>query len=105
MSHPPSSSPRPQRISSNGGRHGAIPDSGLKVTVNVPCPLALLLLVDEVAARSVGAVAVDPILLAVLGLVLVVPHNIFLKLKYSVNAVTHGDWKSEKLMSQVPELT
>jgi len=39
--------------------------------------LALLLLVDEVAARSVGAVAVDPILLAVFGLVFVVPHNIF----------------------------
>ena len=36
---------------------------------------------DEVAARSVGAVAVDPILLAVLGLVFVVSHNILLKLK------------------------
>ena len=97
MSHPPSSSPRPQRISSNGGRHGAIPDSGLKVTVNVPCPLALLLLVDEDAARSVGAVAVDPILLAVLGLVLVVPHNIFLKLKYSISVITHSDGKVRNL--------
>ena len=38
-------------------------------------------LVDEVAARSVGAVAVDPVLLAVLGLVFVVSHNILLKLR------------------------
>ena len=85
--HPPSSSPRPQRISSNGGRHGAIPDSGLKVTVNVPCPLALLLLVDEDAARSVGAVAVDPVLLAVLGLVLVVSHKILLKMICEFNTI------------------
>ena len=74
----------------HGGRHGAVPDGGLKVAADVPCPLALLLLVDEVAARSVGAVAVDPILLAVLGLVFVVSHNIFLKLKYSVNAVVNA---------------
>ena len=38
-----------------------------------------LLLVDEVAARSVGAVAVDPVFLAMLGLVFVVSYNILLK--------------------------
>ena len=86
----------------HSGRHGAVPDGGLGGATEVTGLLALLLLVDEVAARSVGAVAVDPILLAVLGLVLVVPHNIFLKLKYSINAITHSDWKSEKLMSQIP---
>lgn len=62
-------------------RHGSAPDGGLRGAVEVPGLLALLLLVDEVAARSVGAVAVDPVLLTVLGLVLVVSHNILLKLK------------------------
>ena len=65
----------------HSGRHGAVPDGGLRDAADVPCPLALLLLVDEVAARSVGAVAVDPILLAVLGLVFVVPNNVLLQNK------------------------
>ena len=71
----------------HGGRHGAVPDCGLKDAADVPCPLALLLLVDEVAARSVGAVAVDPVLLAVLCLVLVVSHNILLKMRDEFNTI------------------
>ena len=43
--------------------------------------LSLPLLVDEVAARAVGAVAVNPVLLAMLGFVFVMSHNILLKLK------------------------
>ena len=43
--------------------------------------LSFPLLVDEVAARAVGTVAGNPILLAMLGFVFVVSHNILLKLK------------------------
>ena len=71
----------------HGGRNGAVPIRGLGVAADVPCPLALLLLVDEVAARSIGAVAVDPVLLAVLGLVLVVSHKILLKMKCEFNTI------------------
>ena len=80
----------------HGRLHGAPPHHG-RIQGELPGPLALLLLVDEDAARSVGAVAVDPILLAVLGLVLVVPHNIFLKLKYSISVITHSDGKVRNL--------
>ena len=66
----------------HGGRHRSGPSGGgLGEAAEVGASLGLLLLVDEVAARSVGAVAVDPVLLAVLGLVFVVSNNIFLKLK------------------------
>ena len=62
----------------HGRRHcGASPHHG-RLGGELPGPLALLLLVDEVAARAVGAVAGDPVLLAVLGLVLVVPPHVFL---------------------------
>ena len=71
-----------QNLLEHGGRHRPGPrDGGLGKAAEVGGPLGLLLLVDEVAARSVGAVAVDPVLLAVLGLVFVVSHNILLKLK------------------------
>ena len=61
----------------HGRLHGAPPHHG-RIRGELPGPLALLLLVDEVAARAVGAVAGDPVLLAVLGLVLVVPPHVFL---------------------------
>ena len=71
-----------QNLLEHGGRHRPGPRGrGLGEAAEVGGPLGLLLLVDEVAARSVGAVAVDPVLLAVLGLVFVVSHNILLKLK------------------------
>lgn len=43
--------------------------------------LVLFLVVEEVAARPVGAVAHDPVLLTVLGLVFVVPNNVLLQNK------------------------
>ena len=61
----------------HGRLHGAPPHHG-RIQGELPGPLALLLLVNEVAARAVGAVAGDPVLLAVLGLVLVMPPNVFL---------------------------
>ena len=71
----------------HSGRHGAVPDCGLGGATEVTGLLALLLLVDEVAARSIGAVAVDPVLLAVLGLVLVVSHKILLKMICEFNTI------------------
>ena len=63
----------------HGGGHGTGPGEGGGGARHAAEPLlALLLLVDEVAARPVGAVALDPVLLAVLRLILVVPDNILL---------------------------
>ena len=66
----------------HGGGHGAGPGEGVGGARHAAEPLlALLLLVDEVAPRPVGAVAHDPVLLAVLGLVFVVPNNVLLQKK------------------------
>ena len=66
----------------HGGGHGAGPGEGVGGARHAAEPLlALLLLVDEVAPRPVGAVAHDPVLLAVLRLILVVPNNILLHIK------------------------
>ena len=62
----------------HGSGHGAGPGEGGGGARQAAELLALLLLVDEVAARPVGAVALDPVLLAVLRLILVVPNNILL---------------------------
>ena len=64
----------------HGRRHWGASHHG-RLGGELPGPLALLLLVDEVAARAVGAVAGDPVLLAVLGLVLVVPPHVVLELR------------------------
>ena len=69
----------PADLLEHGGGHGAGPGEGVGGARHAAEPLlALLLLVDEVAARPVGAVALDPVLLAVLRLILVVPNNILL---------------------------
>ena len=68
-----------QNLLEHGGRHGPGPHGGLGEAADGGSPLGFLLLVDEVAARSVGAVAVDPVLLAMLSLVLVVSYNILLR--------------------------
>ena len=65
----------------HGGGHGAGRGEGGGGDRQAAELLTLLLLVDEVAARPVGAVALDPVLLAVLGLVFVVPNNILLQNK------------------------
>ena len=66
----------------HGGGHGAGPGEGGGGARHAAEPLlTLLLLVDEVAARPVGAVALDPVLLAVLRLILVVPNNILLNIE------------------------
>ena len=66
----------------HGGGHGAGPGEGVGGARHAAKPLlALLLLVDEVAPRPVGAVAHDPVLLTVLRLILVVPNNILLHIK------------------------
>ena len=66
----------------HGGGHGTGPGEGVGGARHAAEPLlALLLLVDEVAARPVGAVALDPVLLAVLSFILVVPNNILLHKK------------------------
>ena len=64
----------------HGGGHGAGPGEGVGGARHAAEPLlALLLLVDEVAPRPVGAVAHDPVLLTVLSLVFVVPNNVLLQ--------------------------
>ena len=66
----------------HGGGHGAGPGESVGGARHAAEPLlALLLLVDEVAARPVGAIAHDPVLLTVLSLVFVVPNNILLHIK------------------------
>lgn len=56
-----------------------------------PCLVVLLLVVDEVAARTVGTVARDPILLAQLGLVFILlaslPHFLISMCKLTVKAI------------------
>ena len=75
----------PADLLEHGGGHVAGPGEGVGGASHAAEPLlALLLLVDEVAARPVGAVAHDPVLLTVLGLVFVVPNNVLLQNKTKV---------------------
>ena len=74
----------PADLLEHGGGHGAGPGEGGGGARQAAELLALLLLVDEVAARPVGAVAHDPVLLTVLGLVFVVPNNVLLQNKTKV---------------------
>ena len=74
-----------QHLIEHGGGHVAGPGEGGGGARHAAKPLlALMLLVDEVAARPVGAVAHDPVLLTVLRLVFVVPNNVLLQKKTKV---------------------
>jgi len=57
--------------------------------------------VDEVAPGSVGTISIDPILLAQLGLVLVVPHNVLSELVFTVGKLTQFAVETVPLLLEV----
>ena len=70
------------------------PETASLMTVLVGHHMTAVSVVDEVAPRSVGTVSGDPVLLAELGLVLVVPYHVLLQIEPEVSADLSDNGKS-----------